>query len=281
MSHESLVFGLIGTGKIGSAVINGFCSDNGWKPQHVYISKRSEEKSNVLRHAHPQRISVLDDNQAIIDNSDVVFIGLLPDVAKELIPELQFPPNKIIISMMATIPYEQLLNWTQLPSSQVVRTVPLPSAAKRSGPVLAYPKHELVEKLLKEIGTPVMVQNESEISTLTGVTALISFFYANCANIQQWNVNNGVGEESARFFISSFFKSLAEAGFESKEYFTEMAEEGATPGGLNEQVHRGLLASGAYNLITDQMDEIFRRLTGTEPARIHDSQEPKRQMSSN
>ncbi|KAL0589638.1 hypothetical protein ABG067_002187 [Albugo candida] len=278
---ESLVFGLIGTGKIGSAVINGFCSENGKRPQHVYISARSKKKSDALVHAHPQRITVLDDNQAIIHNSDVIFIGLLPNVAKELIPKLHFPTNKIVISMMATIPFDQLLNWTQLPSSQVVRTVPLPSAAKRSGPVLAYPKHEMVEKVLSEIGTPVMVQNESEITTLTGVTALISFFYANCANIQQWNVNNGVGEESARFFISSFFKSLAESGYESKESFTEMAEEGATPGGLNEQVHRGLLASGAYTLITDQMDGIFKRLSGREAARMHDAQEPKRQKNGN
>lgn len=90
-----------------------------------------------------------------------------------------------------------------------------------------------------------------------------------------------LGEESARFFISSFFKSLAESGYESKESFTEMAEEGATPGGLNEQVHRGLLASGAYTLITDQMDGIIKRLSGREAARMHDAQEPKRQKNGN
>jgi pyrroline-5-carboxylate reductase len=73
-------------------------------------------------------------------------------------------------------------------------------------------------------------------------------------------------EQSSRSFVASFFKSLAEAGAESTETFDEMAEEGATPGGLNEQVHRGLLASGAYELVVDQVDAIFKRLTGTDPA---------------
>lgn len=52
----------------------------------------------------------------------------------------------------------------------------------------------------------------------------------------------------------------------SHESFDEMAEEGATPGGLNEQVHRGLQASGAYDLVLDQIDAIYKRLTSTDPA---------------
>lgn len=73
-------------------------------------------------------------------------------------------------------------------------------------------------------------------------------------------------EDASRDFVSSFFKSLAEAGAASTETFDDMAEEAATPGGLNEQVHRGLIASGAYELVVDQLDVIAKRLTGTDPA---------------
>ncbi|OQS07706.1 hypothetical protein THRCLA_00301, partial [Thraustotheca clavata] len=38
----------------------------------------------------------------------------------------------------------------------------------------------------------------------------------------------------------------------SHEAFHDMAEEAATPGGLNEQTHRGLTATGAYDLMLDQ-----------------------------
>ena len=75
-----------------------------------------------------------------------------------------------------------------------------------------------------------------------------------------------VDEDAARSFVASFFKSLADAGLESTETFSDMADEGATPGGLNEQVHKGLLQTGAYELVLDQADAIFKRLTKKDPA---------------
>ncbi|KAF1314419.1 Serine/threonine protein kinase, partial [Globisporangium splendens] len=263
---QETTIGLLGTGKIGSAVVSGFCSANGWQPHHVTVSARTKTKADALVARFPERVSIGETNQEIVDKSDVIFIGLLPNVAKEELPKLHFAPTKKVVSMMATIPYDELLQLVKLPRENVVRTVPLPGAAKRSGPILAYPENEFVRDLLTQIGTPVMVANESEITTLTGMTALISYFYATCSSTQKWCANNGVGEQASRDFVASFFKSLAEAGAESTEPFDEMAEEAATPGGLNEQVHRGLLASGAYELVVDQVDAIFKRLTGQDPA---------------
>lgn len=60
--------------------------------------------------------------------------------------------------------------------------------------------------------------------------------------------------------------ALAQAGADSTEPFDEMAEEAATPGGLNEQVHRALTANGGYETVVDQLDAILKRLTGNEPA---------------
>ncbi|KAJ0398555.1 hypothetical protein P43SY_003384 [Pythium insidiosum] len=240
--------------------------ENGWQPKHVFVSQRTKAKADALVAKFPGRVSIGASNQEIIDKSDVIFIGLLPNVAKEELPKLTFAPTKRIISMMATIPYDELVSLVRLPRENVIRTVPLTSSSKRSGPILAFPVNEFARDLLAQIGTPVMVANESEITTLTGMTALISFFYATCASTQKWCVNNGVDEQSSRSFVASFFKSLAEAGFESNETFDEMADEGATPGGLNEQVHRGLQASGAYELVIDQVDDIYKRLTGKDPA---------------
>lgn len=258
--------GLLGTGKIGSAVITGFCSAGGWQPKHVTVSARTKAKAEALVAKFPTRVSIGESNQAIVDASDVIFIGLLPNVAREELPKLHFAADKTIVSMMATIPYDELLTLVKLPRAQVVRSVPLTAASKRSGPILAFPKNDAVHDLLAQIGTPVMVETEQEITTLTGMTSLISFFYATCASTQKWCVNNGVAEDASRDFVASFFQSLAAAGSESTETFDEMADEGATPGGLNEQVHRGLLATGAYELVIDQVDDIYKRLTGNDPA---------------
>lgn len=158
--------GLLGTGKIGSAVVTGFCSDGGWQPRSVTVSARSQAKAEALAARFPERLTIGASNQAIVDASDVVFIGLLPQVAREELPKLHFSPAHRVVSMMATIPYDELLELVQLPRENVVRTVPLPATAKRSGPILAYPKNAFVRDLLAQIGTPVMVAHESEITTL-------------------------------------------------------------------------------------------------------------------
>ncbi|RHY04455.1 hypothetical protein DYB25_010667 [Aphanomyces astaci] len=114
-------------------------------------------------------------------------------------------------------------------SAGEVRTIPLPSSSRRTGPILAYPPHPFVRELLQQIGTPVMVNEEKEVTTL-------------------------VEEQASRDYVSSFFQSLADAGMISHEPFQDMAEEAATPGGLNEQTHRGLVASGAYELLLDEVE---------------------------
>ncbi|RHY21058.1 hypothetical protein DYB36_004837 [Aphanomyces astaci] len=255
--ENGLVLGLLGTGKIGSAVMSGYCTPvadkSTWVPRHIYVSPRGADKAKALHARFPNHVTIAPTNQAVIDHSNIIFIGLLPDVARQELPLLNFPQNVTIVSMMATIPYQELLDLLRLPRSQV-RTIPLPSSSRRTGPILAYPPHPFVRELLQQIGTPVMVNEEKEVTTLTGMTAMISFFYATCGTLQKWCVQNGVEEQASRDYVSSFFQSLADAGMISHEPFQDMAEEAATPGGLNEQTHRGLVASGAYELLLDEVE---------------------------
>lgn len=163
---QDTTIGLLGTGKIGSAVVTGFCSAGGWQPRRVTVSARTRAKAEALVARFPERVAIGESSQAIVDASDVVFIGLLPHVAREELPKLRFAPTQRVVSMMATIPYDELLQLVGLPRENVVRTVPLPATSKRSGPILAYPENAFARDLLAQIGTPVMVEQESEITTL-------------------------------------------------------------------------------------------------------------------
>ncbi|ETV99181.1 hypothetical protein, variant 2 [Aphanomyces invadans] len=168
--ENGLVLGLLGTGKIGSAVMSGYCTPvadkSTWVPKHIFVSPRGTEKAKALHARFPNHVTIASSNQAVIDHSNIIFISLLPDVARQELPLLNFPQHVTIVSMMATIPYQELLDLLRLPRSQVVRTIPLPSSSRRTGPILAYPPHPLVRELLQQIGTPVMVNEESEVTTL-------------------------------------------------------------------------------------------------------------------
>ena len=57
--------------------------------------------------------------------------------------------------MMAAVDYETLLAQTGTAMAKTVRTVPLPSAAVRTGPILCYPPNEEAAAILTTVGTVV------------------------------------------------------------------------------------------------------------------------------
>lgn len=178
MTTKGYTFGLIGTGKIGTAVMNGYCSENGWQPEHVYVSSRSQVKATSLKQKYPDRITIMESNQDIIDKSDIIFIGLLPQIAQDILPQLNFGSTKKVISMMATIPFDELVGLVKLPETHVVRTVPLPSTAQRRGPILLYPKNDECFHLLTHIGKPVTFDTEVEIKKMVRVVCSDIEFYS-------------------------------------------------------------------------------------------------------
>jgi pyrroline-5-carboxylate reductase len=99
--------GFLGTGKISSAVCTGYCTlPPEQRPRKILISERSTEKSAALAARFPEIVEVVADNEDIVRRSDVVFIGLLPAVAREVLPVMPWENCKLIVSMMAAVNYE-------------------------------------------------------------------------------------------------------------------------------------------------------------------------------
>jgi len=282
-TEKNLTLGFLGCGKIGNAVATGFITANlGHK---IIVSSRSVAKSTELKKQFPDVVTVMDNNAEIVRLADVIFLGLLPEVARDILPKLDFSNTKAIISMMAAINFADTC--ALLPScdsSKIVRTVPLPSAARRSGPILLHPVHTPVENninstvLLSQVGTVVPCKAEAEMTPLICVTGHISSFFELMNCDQKFVVANGVEPKAAELFVSSFYNSLsnyaatamvekhsnAELSSDKKASinFEEFADEAATPGGLNAQSLDYLRSSTHYSCQTDSLTAIHNRLTG-------------------
>eukprot|EP00296_Roombia_truncata_P008201 JP446678.1.p1 GENE.JP446678.1~~JP446678.1.p1 ORF type:complete len:263 (+),score=78.17 JP446678.1:35-823(+) len=259
-------FGFVGCGKITAAVASGFCTP-GWQPSRITVSPRNAEKAAALAAASPL-VTIGENNQAVVDAADIVFIGLLPKVAEEELPTLTFRPDQYIISMMATKSHSDVVRLTRMPAERVTTSVPLPPASKRLGPVLVFPANQWALDIYKHIGTPVAVKEEAQMKALIPVTGLISPFYAIENAAHEWCVAAGAEPEAAGAFIGSFFHALASG---SKEYpaggFGEMAEEAATPGGLNEASWKYLGSKGTWDQFKDCCDTTIVKLGAPAPPR--------------
>jgi pyrroline-5-carboxylate reductase len=106
------------------------------------------EKAAALKASYPDLVEIGESNEYVVSNSDIVFIGLLPGVARSEMPLLPFNETHFVISMMAAINIDEIRTLTRLSDSRVCRTVPLPSAARRSGPILLHPVLKEAEDIL-------------------------------------------------------------------------------------------------------------------------------------
>jgi len=118
--------GVIGCGTIASAVITGLAKAQQQKQQQqqeqqqaaatssnvrsemptisrISLSRRSEAKSSVLKTTFPHLVTVYDDNQTIVDKSDIVFLCVLNDQTATVLGPLNFDNKRhTLISMVVS-----------------------------------------------------------------------------------------------------------------------------------------------------------------------------------
>ena len=177
-------------------------------------------------------------------------------------PTLKFNDKNFIISMMAAVDIDELLLLTNISSNNIVRTVPLPSCSRRSGPILLYPNNEKAIKILEIIGRPFPCNNENDMKPLISMTGHISSFYELMRVSQDWFINEGISDKIARQYVSSFYLSLAESALSSNDTLSELVEEAATPGGINEQTMKFLKSTNHFNDQSTSLTSILNRLRG-------------------
>jgi hypothetical protein len=93
--------------------------------------------------------------------------------------------------MMAAVNYADVLSLTGTAMANTVRIVPLPSAARHSGPILLYPPNADAANIMSIVGTAVSCSDEAEMKPLVSITGHISAFYEIMNVAQTWAVRNG------------------------------------------------------------------------------------------
>jgi pyrroline-5-carboxylate reductase len=253
-----LRFGFIGTGNITTALVEGLCTSQE-APESILVSPRNAAKAAKLA-AEFTHVHVAEDNQAVIDGSDVVFLALRPKIAPEVLPQLHFREDQKIVSLIALAPID-LIKGLIGESHHVFRAVPLPTVARHEGPVVLYPDDPEIADVFKKVGTLFVVSSEKDIGLLATVTALISPFFALMDTISEWAVTEGIEKNLARQYTASMFNGLTfQAMAMEKTKFSELAAEAATPGGLNEQALAIVNAKGGMSVFLEALNAVAARL---------------------
>ena len=98
---KGINLGFIGCGTIASSIATGLLTQTKIPISSVVISRRSESKSSALVQKFGDDIvTISDDNQSIVDNSDIIFLCVLPQQEEEVLSQLQISKEKTLISLV-------------------------------------------------------------------------------------------------------------------------------------------------------------------------------------
>jgi pyrroline-5-carboxylate reductase len=252
--------GFVGTGEITQAIVTGL-SKTDLATTPIHLSPRNAAVAAKLAEAHAN-VTVATDNQDVLDNADLIFLAIRPQVAEEVVRGLAFRPDHHVVSLVAATPLDQLTTWIGKPVA-LSQAIPLPFVAVLNGVTAIHPADPVAAGLFSKLGRAIEVTNRAEYDLLGAASALMGTYFGILEAGTKWLENKGLAYDSGRAYLNQMFAALSDAAARSPDRsFDGMRSEFSTKGGLNEQVFTTFAADGGTKALTDALDSVFNRIRG-------------------
>tara|TARA_A100001015_G_scaffold207160_1_gene231669 strand:- start:801 stop:1562 length:762 start_codon:yes stop_codon:yes gene_type:complete len=252
-----MILGFIGTGNIVSDVIAGI-SNSKISYKKIIISPRNKKKAIYLKKKF-KRIIIAKNNQAVIDISDWIFLGVLPQVGEKILPKLNFKKKQIIISFMSS-PKHSILKKLIKKNLIIVRAIPMPPIRLGKGPVVIFPPNKKIKNFFNKIGTTIEVKNEKLSKNFWTISGTMASFYELLNVLSTWLTKKKINKLDAQKYVTFLYSALADlAATNSIKPLKNLVDE-QTPGGLNWQGVNQLRKKGFYKKIELILNNIYKRL---------------------
>ncbi len=253
-----MILGFIGTGNIVSDVVTGICKSK-ISFKKIIISPRNKQKAQTLKKKF-KKVVIAKDNQDVINKSDWVFLGVLPEVGEKILPKLNFKNKQIIVSFISTINYAQLKKIVKKKLT-IVRAIPMPPIRLGKGPVAIFPSNKKVKDFFNKIGNTIEIRNEKLSNNFWAISGTMASFYELVKVLSDWLTKKKLNRIQAQQYITSLYSALAElASVNSKKPLKNFVAQSQTPGGLNWQGVNELRKSGYYKSLEKSVNNILKRL---------------------
>lgn len=226
----------------------------------ITLSPRNATVAAQLR-GEFRAVRVGGSNQDVLDGSDLILLTLRPQTATQIISELSFRADHRIVSAIAALTRQRLLELVA-PARTVVKSIPLPTVAQRRGITALYPSDPEVNGLFDSLGSALPVNEESQFSAMSTATAVVASYAALADITTSWLSAHGLEGLEARNYVNALLAGIVDAADHSTESFAQIAESHATKGGLNEQLRVFLEEKGLFASLSDGLDRVMDRVTG-------------------
>ena len=242
--------GFLGVGTIATTMIAGLRQS--WPDLPIHLSPRSEAASRRLAEQDPL-VTRHGSNAEVVEASEVVFLTMRPPQLDAAMQGLPFRQGQVVASCLAGTLLVEIERLTA--PATACRVLPLPTIARREGPLGLYAATTPVAELLAGQGEAVTAPDEAVFDTYMAVSASMSTFFALQAALTRWLEGRGATPEGAAAYVRSLQSALARTG--ATTAFADLPSliaEHETPGGLNQRVRLELERQGWFDALGAALD---------------------------
>ena len=258
-SSDRARYGFVGTGAITRAMVEGLSTLD--DPPAIVVSPRGARVSAALAERFGN-VTVAADNQAVVDAATCVVLAPRPLDAPAVLEALTFRADQVVVSVVAALPLATLLD-AVAPATRVARAIPLPSVAARQGLVPVVPPEPTALELFGRLGEVVALDDEVAFDSFSAASAFAATQLDLLATVEAWLAGQGVPARQARAYVGTLLRGLSDALAEEPDReLGALADDHATPGGLNQQVREDVRAAGTHEVVGQALDDVLARVRG-------------------
>ena len=250
---KNLKIAIIGCGNLGSSIVNGLLSMEGFDGNHLTVTKRHPES---LFHLQPLGVTVTSDNLKAAQDADLLVLGVKPynvaNILKELQPVLD-PKKQTVISLATGVTLEEMYAFLD-PATVIFRAMPNIAADIQESVTCICGKNASVEieDNVKELFNSVGITIALEEHLMEGATVLgacgIAFVLRFMRAMTQGGIQIGFDAQTANAIVNQTVKGAAELiiqkGIHPEAAIDKVTTpKGCTIVGLNEMEHHGFSAA--------------------------------------
>lgn len=249
-----MIIGFIGTGNMGGAILEGFSSSKASEGCKLLVCNLNEDHNEWALERTGGRCEIVEGNRSLCERSDIVIIGVKPQVIDGVLGEIAevFGKSKdrILVSMAAGISIDHISKFVGA-DSKIVRIMPntpamvgeAMTAVCRNGLVDDDEFHQ-VKEIFDSIGKAEEI-DEKLIDCVIGVSGSSpAYTYMYIEALVKAAACNGMDEEKARVFAAQAVLGAAKMVLESEESIEQLRINVCSPGGTTIEAVNKLFDNG-------------------------------------
>ncbi|AXP48884.1 Pyrroline-5-carboxylate reductase 2 [Bacillus subtilis] len=257
--------GFVGAGSMAEAMINGILQSGITKPEHIYITNRSNDE-RLIELKETYGVRPCRDKNEFFTHTDIIILAFKPKDAAESIDSIRpYIKDQLVISVLAGLTIETIQHYFGRKLA-VIRVMPNTSAAIRKSATgfsvsTEASKNDIIaaKALLKTIGDATLVE-ERDLDAVTAIAGSgPAYVYRYIEAMEKAAQKVGLDKETAKALILQTMAGATDMLLQSGKQPEKLRKEITSPGGTTEAGLRALQDSRFEEAIIHCIEETTKR----------------------